>query len=35
LICIETPPPLASGSFVTAPGAGDTQDRKPRSREME
>jgi hypothetical protein len=35
LTCIETAPPLASGSFVPAPGAGDTQDRESRSHEME
>ncbi len=27
--------PLAGGPFVTAPTGGDTQDREPRSREME
>ena len=27
--------PLAGGPFVTAPGTGDTQEREPRSREME
>jgi len=27
--------PVGSGSFVTSPTGGDTQDREPRSREME
>jgi NADH-quinone oxidoreductase subunit C len=27
--------PLAGGPFVTSPTGGDTQDREPRSREME
>jgi NADH-quinone oxidoreductase subunit C len=29
------PAPLAGGPFVTAPSTGDTQEREPRSREME
>ncbi|MEQ1854578.1 MAG: hypothetical protein ABMA01_23665 [Chthoniobacteraceae bacterium] len=27
--------PLAGGPFVTSPTGGDTQEREPRSREME
>ena len=30
-----SPAPLAGGPFVTAPGTGDTQARKPRSRSRE
>jgi NADH-quinone oxidoreductase subunit C len=34
-VAFSSAAPLAGGPFVTSPSTGDTQEREPRSREME